>query len=485
MSKIVKAGRRGHYLVVQPPCTELIGAFLTTAHDFHHGLRAVPFDMIWEDKHPYLGPYQQSFAGMAELVREHLVRCGYVLEDDSDPVRNLPPPQLMRNDGQRRPDRGLLEHLRSAERALVRYPRGKVSLPALVAQIALAWPRERVAIAATRRADAKRIADHLLPLMPVTLMPSEGVTDDVERVVVGRPRGLACSGAAGLHEPGILIATNPHELFQEWGINLIKRARPRRLIGLLDANLEVAPYVRDFLLALFGPDSPLVPRHGALILCPQIVFLRIKGGPKIWVGTPLDLKQYGVWHHRIRNRRVVQLVKALIARNRPTMSRLFPDVLRALPKPPERVVVLVEVIEHALALLRRLPGARLVTGPDLYVEGLDSADASSISQACSRPSSCAVQIATAAGMRRLQRVDVLVAATGGPSLPLSLWEIGVSRSDKAPLIVDFNDRCHPELRSLSRQRLAHYLAEGCRIEGVRSPATALDHFLWTRRWRNQ
>ncbi len=83
------------------------------------------------------------------------------------------------------------------------------------------------------------------------------------------------------------------------------------------------------------------------------------------------MKRHLVWGNHIRNRLITRLAKASRAGDRTTLSNHFPAVAPVLERhAPKRTIVLVDGMDHLLALTERLPGWPLVTSQHLDVTGL-------------------------------------------------------------------------------------------------------------------
>jgi hypothetical protein len=210
------------------------------------------------------------------------------------------------------------------------------------------------------------------------------------------------------------------------------------------------------------------------------------GGPVPPVPDVVALKREGIWANPVRNRRVARLAKALAAGDGPGLAAEHPTIAAwAAGVDISRVIVLVEGIEHALALADRLPGWGLLAGPHVATAGL-SARHRHILEGRIRAGDVQPRraIATLAGLAAtdVERTGVIVRADGGVGIPGAL-ESGLAMpypAGRPLLLVDLDDRHHPELRRRSRARRAAYLDRGWAVDGTAGPSSPLDVFLSTR-----
>lgn len=201
----------------------------------------------------------------------------------------------------------------------------------------------------------------------------------------------------------------------------------------------------------------------------------------------LTAKRLGLWHHALRNRLVARIAQAFRAGNHDEVRKMFPNIVRvARPASRDGVVVLVENIEHALVLSRRLLGWPVLTGLEVCKEGLTPEQAKRL-----RPPSPFGEtnplyaIVTPAGInaRDLTAVGALVRADGGVGLPDFLEQALIEPAADVPsplLLIDFHDRHHPLLRRWSRRRQEAYAERGWFAPGVDPIQTRVERFLATR-----
>jgi hypothetical protein len=150
------------------------------------------------------------------------------------------------------------------------------------------------------------------------------------------------------------------------------------------------------------------------------------------------------------------------------------------------VLVLVENVEHALALAPHLPGWPLLTGPHVCKEGLDAHHLEALGrgkESWTVQPACAVVTTTAVQAVNLNDVDVLVRADGGvglPPIPTAGLVVPNEQGDRPLLLVDLDDRHHPQLRKWSRTRKEAYLERGWLTPGVDPTRARVQRFLANR-----
>jgi hypothetical protein len=153
---------------------------------------------------------------------------------------------------------------------------------------------------------------------------------------------------------------------------------------------------------------------------------------------------------------------------------------------PGHVVLVVESLDHALALITRVKDWILVTGPDPNLTGLSESKRRLVLGDC-RPGAPSRSImparkflATFASLAELDwaLVDLVIRADGGTGeLPLPAKALNTA-SDRAPLrVVDITDGHAPFWRMRAHQRQAAYEAIGWATPEQDAATHRLDRFL--------
>jgi hypothetical protein len=318
----------------------------------------------------------------------------------------------------------------------------------LVVQVALTYPGAVITIAVQHKETARHIARHLraagISASAITNQdyPSEGTR------IVAATFGQLGRLAANLHRLDILIVSDGVAALGEVPRQFLTPSytpvhyRVPRVVGLVPANRHLALADRVGLVELFGPETMTIPAHGWVERPVEVVPVPFKGGQASWEPRAVTCKRRNLWHHRLRNRLVAQVARALVAGDRAALSAYISglDNIQNVPV-PARVVVVVEGEEHAAALRAKLPGwsvdapaAGRLVGEILTFDGLRS--------------------------RTLEDVDVVVRADGGTGmLPLAQFALASqSWAPARPLYVfDVFDKNHPELRKAVRSRVQAYV----------------------------
>lgn len=406
-------------------------------------------------------------AGLLDPVCVVLDRAGYDIQFEDRPV-DLP--EVARSAYRRGgvQDPAVLEFVRTNSRGIVRIGQG-VDAAVLCAQIAKAWPQMKIAVVGCRKktvAHAAHVLTDALGDAGVSHI-TEGRPERIARVTVST---FVAQGSANLNERKLILVLDPVELLGRRSRILLDCSPTARLIGFLPRDCSMSRMDADEVHAWFGFDRVVVPSHGAIAREVIVVRSSVRGGARIDVGDDVvALKRRGVWHNRMRNRRIAGLVRLLRHRKLKKLDQRFPSVARAVRgRQTNRVVVLVESVEHTETLHELVPDASLTTAFK-RTPATVSAD-----------QGVAVQIATATAFSQLnlQDVDVVIRVDAGPgSQPVCVTAHKiVARNSNGPLVlVDLSDETHPELRKWAKRRLEAYCDAGFTVDGEQH--TAVSRFL--------
>ena len=481
--------RAGQGIAVRPPCEEALRPLVTAIHvaavHAKLGFQTVtrPFPLIEVEDMPW-GRQAVMPAGLEPVARGLLERAGIAVVVEERAVTPLPAPASPAGTAGVA-DRAVVDFVRGHDRGLVRLGTG-VCAAKLVAQLRLAFPDATIAVAATRREDVRRFGQALKVLFPSACWSlGDDFPADPGPLVVSTNMGLSDHGLA-LHRRDILVCLDAREALGRDACLAIGHADRARLFGFIGRDERLASYDRDRIRALFGFDALDVPRHGHVARPVEARFARMAGGPVPPCPDIVSLKRGGLWANPVRNRRVSRLAVALAAGDGPGLAAESPTIAAwTAGVDMSRVFVVVEAVEHALALADRLPGWGLLAGPDVATAGLPARHRhileGRIRAGEGRP--CRA-IATLAGLGAtdVEDADVVIRADGGVGIPEAL-ESGLSMTYPAGrplLLVDLDDRHHPELRRRSRARRGAYLDRGWAVDGTAGPSSPLDVFLSTR-----
>jgi hypothetical protein len=416
-------------------------------------------------------------AGLEPLVIQWAEEHGYEVHRGGDRLRPLPAPDLDALEGLEPSDEMFLKTVRKHDHALFRYQPGEIDLNRLVAEVALGWPRKRILVLATRVEDSRRLGKYLkqsLSGSQVTVHTGRDFPQRAGRIVVATLTGWN-EGRVGIRRRQILIALNPDELLRHrFGQIAIEHAERARLYGFLPASRRLAPFDRDMVTAVFGPREVRIERRAQSQQPIRVLFTRWKG--YLFSDSELDafaVKKQGVWHHGPRNIHVAELASALGEGDEGVLRRRFPAVWEAVRgRLPERVGVLVENVEHGLALAKLLPGGAVISDPDVWLGGLSPQDRR-ILRGGEEDQQRNHAIVTMAGILDVGSFDALIRADAGADGANKA--ISVNR-----VLVDLDDHHHPWLQQRSRERRGDYLRRGWTVDGKGKSDDLLSKFISTR-----
>jgi hypothetical protein len=374
----VRLTRRAQHLLVEPPCAEVAAVLHSRFRlaAFHpaagNEMRAVPIPLHQiEDQvgPPVLG----ALAGLELAVVTLLHQAGRPIRLLGRRPGPLPPASAPAwpLGGM---DSPLLDCVRRCERAVLRYDGAMVDPAAVVAQIARAWPDSTVLVLVSRRDEAHLPGRRLRRLgVAADVVTGQNNPAEVGRVAVATYWATAHPPirAEWRHIQVALDAVEAVGRRARWCFSYGWRAR---WYGLLDAAALASPLEQDLIREFFGFEEVYVPRHGYRETPVHVVFCPVRGGPPL--PQELDgvgLKRQAVWRHPVRNRRVAALAVALRDSDHGRLRNDFSPVadVRA-GQAPACVFVLVENVEHGLALSRLLAELPLVTGPSPAEHGLNA-----------------------------------------------------------------------------------------------------------------
>ena len=420
--------------------------------------------------------------GLFSLVVDTLARHGIRVDGDLPmlPVLRQPDTRSVRK--KLSPvDFHLLHAVQHTDRALIRYGR-RVDVAQLIAEVALAWDDRTVLVLVKRVKDATSLKRRLRNFLPEVQCFHHLHNPDTRCRVAISTYAYANNSKTGVTKRDIVLAMSPADLVMtENGIACVNKMWIARLYGFMTERSDPEPYVDDWITALFGPNEVAIPARGRHYRQISVVFSPLKGGarPPRTVGT-LQLKKAGIWKHRVRNRRVAAVARALAEGELDDLDACFAEAFEPWQPLASRIAVLVENVAHALELSKRLPNWIIVTGPDVCVSGLTPAERDKLKRRADSWQRDRRLIVTHSALERVRQLDVLVRADGGTGLPELPHRVATANESIPPLLlVDFTDKHHPQLRRRSRQRRNEYLDAGWSIAGEER-LTVLERFLATR-----
>jgi hypothetical protein len=234
---ITRIFRTGQALEIEPLLGALQHTLRTRAHvaapvaDHTLKVFAPPLPLYHETE--VIGePGLVCWAGWEPVIHRLLRAEGYDVETIGSPRRPLPLPDMSRLHRLDFVDHALLDCVHQQERSLVRYAADHVDPVHLVAQIALAWPKQRIAVIATRIDEGRHMRDRLRGYgICAVAVNSENVPPEVGAVAVCTPVGLS-------HLPvqvewlDIVIVLDAQEIATKVGIECIGHRERARLLSV-------------------------------------------------------------------------------------------------------------------------------------------------------------------------------------------------------------------------------------------------------------
>jgi len=489
-SSVVKLRRLGQLLSVEPPCAHVLEPLLRTfvhvgTASAPNGFRSVrvPFELHRVNKRrndPLV-----TYASFEPVVRRALLNAGYSVEVPNEFYRCLPEPDRELLQRFNPLDEELIRFVREHDRGLVVFDRRQVGPDRLAAQIALAWPSLKVLIVTARIQDARSLRKQLLRYISlVQVVSGRDHPSQLYRVVVSTVDHMGCR-AIDIESADIVIAIDAIEMTSKFAYETLPRALKARVYGFLANNTRPAPFERDLLAGFYGFKQISVPRHGFMPVQVEVARERIQGGMRL--GENLDnvaLKRRGIWHDDVRNRRIARIARKLDedGPDTPPAGLSF----NCWGEPAWRTIVLVENVEHGLALSRHLAGWHVIAAPfcssadlnrehqDILLRGQEMRYA--------KPRNAIYTFSTFLSVD-LSDVKVLIRADGGLGLqpldPGGLVQPACVPQRKL-LLVDFDDRHHPRLRQWGRERCGAYAGNGWYPAGIDPVEERVSRFLRTR-----
>jgi hypothetical protein len=378
----------------------------------------------------------------------------------------LPPPAQEESS---RPsiDRAALEFVAQHDRGLVHYDADQVSPCCLIAQLAKAWPDRHFTVAVTRKEDAYQAADQLRAFGLNVVALTSGHHPLVDNQVAVSTYLAMSSNVTEPEWQDVVIALDAVEATAKnsrWCLEHVERAR---LYGFLGVRRRLSPYDCDLVRSLFGFEELVIPRHGCRVRPVEVVWARGEGRAISAPKNELGLKRYGLWRNDPRNRQVSRLARALVAGLRDEVVRLLPSLpTNYVPPSPGLVFVLVENVEHASALLNKLPDWQVAFGGLAHLEGMAPEQVTKLLER--RPVGDAELtpnnvIVTEGGLRNVNlhpaSCAVLLRADAGlglPALPADFLTVSGHEPVAPLLVVDVDDRHHPALEQRVQRRQRAY-----------------------------
>jgi hypothetical protein len=360
----------------------------------------------------------------------------------------------------------------------------------LVAQIARAWPELKIAVVAVKVDDVAYVHRQLVHhRVDASVVSSQSHPANVARVVVTTYLGLGYTAQYDL--PGfqcfsvnsleLVIVMDALDAVTKKPYECLQYLQQARFLGFLPPGATPAPLERDLMTSLFGFDELVLPQHGHHERHVEVAVVRAPGCKLSSQNSDiLQVKRRGIWHHHSRNRRIAGLVSAISRRDSETLQREYPSLPQLSQMSMGMVVVIVENVEHALALAEDLPDAALWFGPTFDLQGLTRRQRQLAQAGLNHPlATTAIVTATRLPEMNLREIGCVVRADGGVGLPNFNDDARAQLAgDQRPLLlIDVEDRHHPQLRHTRQRRRDAYQERGWYAVGVDPVTARVERFL--------
>jgi hypothetical protein len=346
----------------------------------------------------------QGWAGLEPALRILLEELGHdVVREDEPPLESWPPPARKAYESKQLIDIALLNTLATRKRLLVRHDPDRVDVAQLIAQFRWAWPKLRIVVLVELEEDAIRLHDAIRSQKVRSVLRTKS-----ERNSLTKTSGVVVATADSAERLNwykaqlVVVPTATTVLritpSQLW---ILSRASNARFLGLLDRSASLLPDEQALLNGVFGLQEFVLPGQGLVQSKVRVIFVSSRGNRALDADlNGRSLKHRAIWLDDRRNQLVCRLAKAIRAKS-PHLGD-FPKVASALQgRDSPSVLIMVEAVEHAKQLEKRLPDWTLVTRPNAVSE-------------------CSTQVvATWAALKRkdLAAFDVIVRADGSSAVP--------------------------------------------------------------------
>lgn len=490
----VEICREGQFILVRPACSQILGRVLATVA---RAATLAPDGCVRVGRRrqalytleTHMGRrVLQCWAGLAPVVLAALYKARCEVTPGPLYHRPLLLPRASGRAGL--VDLPFLELVARHDRGVIRYASGMVDPVRLVAQASRAWPTTNISVAVSTREQVCAVVRQL------------------------RAQGLAAYGFTARNQPMVEtcvavvtfagLAYNPTEPEKQNLVFVLDAAaatakEPRyclqfvtraRLYGFSELGQELSPYDQDRVREIFGFQEALVPRHGHRVRPVEVAWAPGAGQRLRRPGKNIiDTKRYGVWCNDARNRQVARLARACADADAGALAALLPAAARAeLPAAPRSVVVLVENVEHVLALAHKLPGWNVVSSGLVQADGLSAGQRTLLREKEPDVLPAPVRaVVTEAGLQSctlpLDQIDIIVRADGGVGLSGLCQALQASAAPDVPgplLLIDLDDQHEPELRRRARSRRRAYREQGWAAPGIDGFIRRVSRFLQTR-----
>ncbi len=365
--------RNGRQLYIDPPCAAVLDDLITICHvavdDPYHGYRlekqAISLVSCAKNE-PNVGIMAAAAVRLhAAGYRVHF-RCRRT-------VYGLPHPDTSLIPG-RRCDRTMLSLLQEWPEGIIRYRAGHVEVAWLIWQIYVAYPDATIAIVEESSERRQQLVSQLRKIgVQIANVDANRCPRQECRVVASSWIGLT-HGEIEAEKRDILLVADVRQTVSHRGQLAWSMVEARfRLFGLLTEACQLSPLQRDLIAATFGFVDVHIPAHGHTVRPVRVVWWPFRGGEAIpFVADDLCVKKKGVWYNHCHNRHIAKLAQAIRENDAKWLEAEVPQAASAIDSMgTRRTAILVEGVDHALALATMLPHWPIVTAPEVCCAGMD------------------------------------------------------------------------------------------------------------------
>jgi hypothetical protein len=473
-TRTVRLWREGQTLFVQPTCEKLLRRVLRTAahassRNVGGSLEVAPRDEKLFEVEPYGGKLALKICmGLASVVLAALELKGvrYHFQGGLHHAP-LPVPADKKGNGELG-ETGLLDFVARHDRGVIHYDAEQLQAARLVARVVKSWPEKNITLVTTTREEAyaavRQLRADKVDAFAFTARSQPWVK---KRVAVTTFAGMAYNPVEPCKQDIVIVLNAVHAIGKHarWCLQHAERAR---LYALLPVQRRLSRSETDLVRCLFGFEEVVVQRQGHGLRPVELAW--VPGEAEQFEGEPtniLELKRSRIWHNESRNTQVAGIALAFAAGDKGELGRLLPSRPQ-LPSGPLSTFVLVENIDHALALMPELPGWPVIASGLVNLDGMPSEQRAELERrlATSIPTPQTRGLVTHTGLWHTRmpwnKIGVLVRADGGMGgLVVPLGVQGREGDEAVPLlVVDLDDAHDGLLRRHARQRRRAYKEQG-------------------------
>lgn len=483
----VTLSRRGQLLVISPRCKAVEralrakrwAAVVNPDGSVRVSRRYVPLFEVGPDD------VLLCWIGLAPAVMETLHQAGFDVSAQhlGYPTLRLPSVE------QREPQ--LTAFIAQHDRGLIRYDRDAISIPHLIAEIIGCWPDLSVMVIGKRRVEMRRLAKTVRTQcrLPAIEYVGDYILNQDARVIFAT-YGRGARGSVHPTNYDIVIVLDARESIGEWPSRFaLENFDSARVYGLLPLDRALSPFEETRIREMFGFQELAMHQREHGVRPIEVCWIQSKGSTlRRSADGIVEVKRHGIWRNETRNRQIARVARGFLAGDENALTQMFSGRLPSFtPGEAYGVFVLVETVEHALALAPKLAGWPVFTWGFVNLEGLNDPQRTllqerSVTHPLALPR---FGITTLGGLPnpRLywgRQHDVLIRADGGhsvPSLPNHAWLRPLDHALRPLTIVDFIDHHHHELARRFVKRWRAYAANGWPPPGVTSAQLRVHEFL--------